>query len=179
MASIKRRELKSFLDRLTKEQLIEQITMLCSAVPQAADFYRTKLRSEEDTAVAEEYKQKIRREFARWYSGGFRLSSARKPVTDFAKIAGSPATVVDVMLTYVEEGVDAVLDIDGLDEAYASSMLSMYRRALAQVVKHDLQQDYRERCEKLLLRSDELGWGLGDALTDIHLEFLGKDSAAP
>lgn len=38
-----------------------------------------------------DYKRKIRREFARWYPGSFRLSNARKPVLEFEKIAGSPA----------------------------------------------------------------------------------------
>jgi hypothetical protein len=115
MSSIKRRELKAFLNGLSKEQLIEQIAALCEAVPQAGDFYRTKLRAGDDATVAQEYKEKIRREFARWSTGGFRLSSARKLVTDFGKIAGSAGTSVDVMLTYVEEGIDAVLYVGGLE----------------------------------------------------------------
>ena len=175
MASIKRRELKAFLDRLTKEELIEQIAILCSAVPEAAAFYRTKFRPEDDSAVAAEYKKKIRREFARWYSASFRLSNARKPVLDFEKIAGSPTTAVDVMLTYVEEGIEAVRDIGGLDEAYASSMATMYRRAVVQIAKHGLQGEYGERCQVVLSRGEELGWGLGDALIDIHTELLGHD----
>lgn len=48
MASIERRELKAFLNRLTKEPLIEQTTVPCSAVPEAAVFYRTRFRAEED-----------------------------------------------------------------------------------------------------------------------------------
>jgi hypothetical protein len=175
MSSIKRRELKAFLNRLSKEQLIEQIVALCAAVPQAADFYRTKLRAEDDAAVAEEYKKKIRREFARWYTGGFRLSSARKPVTDFEKVAGSAGTAVDVMLTYVEEGLDAVLGIGGLDASYASSIAGMYRKAIQRVVQHDLQAEYGTRCDAVLSKGGDLGWGLGDALFEIHVEFLDVD----
>lgn len=175
MSAIKRRELKAFLNTLSKDQLIEQIASLCAAVPQAADFYRTKLRAEDDAAVAEEYKKKIRREFARWYRDGFRLSSARRPVTEFEKVAGSARTVVDVMLTYVEEGLDAVLDIGGLDESYANSMAAMYRSAVRRVVQHDLQAEYGSRCKAVLSKGEHLGWGLGDALTEIYMEYLDDD----
>jgi hypothetical protein len=175
MSSIKRRELKAFLSGLSKEQLIEQITALCTAVPQAADFYRTKLRAGEDAAVAEEYKSKIRREFARWYTGGFRLSSARKLVIDFGKVAGSAGTAVDVMLTYVEEGIDAVVCIGGLDASYANSMISMYSTAVQRVVQHDLQAEYGGRCDAVRAKGGPLGWGLGDALEEIYMEYLDDD----
>lgn len=175
MSSIKRRELKAFLNGLSKEQLIEQIAALCDAVPQAADFYRTKLRAGDDAAVAREYKEKIRREFARWSTGGFRLSSARKLVTDFDKIAGSTGTPVDVMLTYVEEGIDAVLYVGGLDASFANSMVSMYRNAVHRVVQHDLQAEYGARCTALRDRGGPLGWGLGDSLDEIYMEYLYDD----
>lgn len=175
MSSIKRRELKAFLNGLSKEQLIEQIAALCEAVPQAADFYRTKLRAEDDATVAQEYKTKMRREFARWYTGGFRLSSARKLVTDFEKIAGSAGTAVDVMLTYVEEGVEAVLDIGGLDASFANSMVSMYRNAVQRVVQHDLQAQYGARCDALRAKGGPLGWGLGDGLDEVYMEYLDDD----
>jgi hypothetical protein len=177
MSSIKRRELKAFLNGLSKEQLIEQIAALCDSVPQAADFYRTKLRAEDDATVAQEYKAKIRREFARWSAGGFRLSSARKLVTDFAKVAGSAGTAVDVMLTYVEEGLDAVLYVGGLDASYANSMVSMYRNAVHRIVQHDLQAEYGARCDTLRARGGPLGWGLGDGLDEVYMEYLDDDPA--
>lgn len=175
MSSIKRRELKAFLNGLSKEQLIEQIAALCEAVPQAADFYRTKLRAGDDAAVAQEYKEKIRREFDRWSTGGFRLSSARKLVTDFAKIAASAGSTVDVMLTYVEEGLDAVLYVGGLDATFANSLVRMYRDAVLRVVKHDLQAEYGARCNALAGKGGSLGWGLGDGLNEIYMEYLYDD----
>ncbi|HEY7770811.1 DUF6155 family protein [Longimicrobium sp.] len=175
MSSIQRRELKAFLNQLSKEQIIEQVAALCDAVPQAADFYRTKLRAGDDAKVAEEYKEKIRREFARRSTGGFRLSSTRKLVTDFDKIAASAATPVDLMLTYVEEGLDAVLYVGALDASFANSMVSMYRNAVHRIVQHDLQAEYGARCDALRAKGAPLGWALGDGLDEIYMEYLFDD----
>lgn len=79
------------------------------------------------------------------------------------------------MLTYVEEGIDAVLYVGGLDASYANSMVGMYRNAVQRVVQHDLQAEYGGRCDALRAKGAPLGWGLGDGFDEIYMEYLDDD----
>ncbi|APB35264.1 hypothetical protein GlitD10_2919 [Gloeomargarita lithophora Alchichica-D10] len=98
--------LKQYLNQLSKEELISDISEFFQKFDMVKDYYQIKLYSEEIDQVREKYKKIIENEFfpGRGF-GKARISVAKKAVNDYQKIAEAPIGVADIMLFYVEQGV--------------------------------------------------------------------------
>jgi hypothetical protein len=129
--------------------------------------------------VAEKYKSIIKHEFfpVRGF-GRAQLSVARKAVSDYRKVSASKFGVADVMLYYVEAGVQFTNTYGDIDEAFYNSMESMYERAVKHIVQHRMQGQFEERCRKIVADTSEIGWGFHDGLSYIYEEHFKEGSAS-
>lgn len=174
--SLGRRELRRFLQPLSKEQLIDEIVELSAAFPQVREFYQSKVNPADDSAIRERYKSIIQNEF--FPNRGFgkaRLSVARKAVTDYSKVAAGAEGTADVMLCYVENGVDFTVEFGDIDEAFYLSIERMYEAALKHLVEHGLQEQFEPRCSRIVRRTSGMGWGFHDTLSYLYEEYVGSD----
>lgn len=123
--------------------------------------------------VLEKYKKIIKNEFfpARGF-GKVRLSIARKAVNDFKKITNSKTELADIMLFYVENGVEYTNDYGDIDEAFYSSMESVYESALSHISKSNLEDEFYECCDCVVSATSGIGWGFHDGLCDIFYTYL-------
>lgn len=123
-------------------------------------------------------KAELRSEFStstNW-PGEARLSVARKVVSDFKKTADSTTQIADLMLYYVECGVRFTDAFGDIDEPFYASMESMYARALDYIVKYGLRHEFEERCQKIVHKARNMGWGFPDALSDSYRTIFGEDA---
>lgn len=170
-------DLKQYLGTRSREQLIAEIGEMFSKIDAVKDYYRSKLNLGYSAEVSGKYKSVIKHEF--FPERGFgraRLSVARKAVSDYQKVSASKFGVADVMLYYVEVGVQFTNTYGDIDEAFYNSMESMYERAVKYVVRHGLQGQFGERCRRIVTDTSGMGWGFHDGLSDIYGEHFKGDA---
>jgi len=178
MKPVTRTELKRFLGQLSRDQFINQMLDLWSSFAPVKDYYQAKVRPENDETVREKYRKVITHEFYPVHGyGKLKLSVARKAVSDYKKVAASANGVADLMLFYVEMGVRFTNDFGDIDEGFYLSMERMYASALKWIRKHGLEQDFEERCAKVVENTRGIGWGFHDALSHAYFEYYDPPDA--
>jgi hypothetical protein len=175
-----KRELRKHLQGLTQEQLINHLLHLGESFKDVQAYLQNVVHPADDETVRGRYRQIIENEFfpARGY-GKARLAVARKAVTDYRKVAASAEGSADLMLAYVEQGVQYARTYGDLDEPFYRSMDSMYTSALQWIVKHGLVDAFRPRAAAVVAATRRMGWGFHDALTDTYSNWLDDDGAPP
>ena len=154
------------LKKLGKEELYLLLLELSSLRKENADFLNLKLQKEPE-AAATYYKQKIKD--ALWQER-INLREARKAIGDFKKISKSPEYLLELMVFYVENGVEIGEEYGDMYEAFYSSMEAMFDQIIKTLnEKKELIPNFKGRLDSIIDRSCE-GWGHKDALMDMHGE---------
>jgi len=156
--------LKQHIMDHTKEQLKTEIITLFNKFDEVREFYQATV-FDNDNDVLKRYKAIIKNEFfpARG-DGKARLSVAKKAILDYRKLCTTSAGIADIMLFYVETGVQYTVEYGDIGEQFYSSIESMYEKTLKYIAEKKLADDFRERCEKVLDNSEDTGWGFNDTL---------------
>ena len=163
--------LKGYLQQVSTEQLADDIVELFTKFEPVRDYYQTKLFPEDNAHVIEKYKAIIKNEFfpARGF-GKARLSVAKKAISDYKKIYRTKAALADLMLFYVEQGIEFTKAYGDIDEPFYNSMESMFKKAVEFIVENEMQEAFERRCRQIVSDTSEMGWGFHDELSDIYEE---------
>jgi hypothetical protein len=170
---IGKRELRKHLQGLSQEQLVNHLLHLGESFKDVQAYLQNVVHPADDQTVRARYRQIIRNEFFpdRGY-GKARLAVARKAVMDYRKVAASVDGPADLMLMYVETGIQYARTYGALDEPFARSMESMYATSLQWIVKHGLEATFLSRAEAVLTTTRGMGYWFHDTLTDIFSRYL-------
>src|ERR1039458_1446731 len=99
--------LKRYLSGRSREELAGDIADLFRRLAPVRDYYQSKIFPLNDSDLRMKYKKLIEHEFFPDHGfGKSRLSVARKAVSDYRKISDSYEGAADLMLYYVERGVE-------------------------------------------------------------------------
>jgi hypothetical protein len=82
------------------------------------------------------------------------------------------------MVFYVEIGVKYTDYYGDIDEAFYTSMESMYQRAVKFIIGESLGGEFQERCRKIVENTVNMGWGFHDGLADTYYEYFVPDDAS-
>jgi len=173
---MKIKDLKQYLDTRSMEQLVAEISDMFSKIDSVRDYYQSKLNLGYSAEVSEKYKSSIKNEF--FPSRGFgraRLSVARKAVSDYKKVSASKFGLADVMLYYVEMGVQFTNAYGDIDEAFYNSMESMYERAVKYIAQHEMRGQFEDRCRRIVTDTSGIGWGFHDGLESIYEDHFKEE----
>jgi hypothetical protein len=174
---MKLKELKQYLGTRSREQLIAEIGDMFSKIDSVKDYYQSKFNLGYSAEVVEKYKSIIKDEF--FPTRGFgraQLSVARKAVSDYKKVSASKFGVADIMLYYVEVGVQFTNTYGDIDETFYNSMESMYKRAVKYITQHGMRGQFEERCRRIVTDTSDIGWGFHDGLSYIYEEHFKEDA---
>lgn len=170
MAKVTARALRELLLAKPHEMLVEEIVGLSSRNDGVREYFAAQLGLGAQEDVIAKYKTKVRREFSGRGQSLPNLSNARKAVMDYKKIAHSPASVVDLMLFYVESGVDFTSQFGDMYESFYNSVEKMYEQALKLVTQYQLHDQFEGRCKKIVRDTSGMGWGFHDQLAELYDE---------
>ena len=153
--------------------------MLFDKFAPVKEYYQAKLSVGAGQEVLEKYKTVIRHEFdpPRGLPKA-RLSVARKAVSDFKKVSNSALDLADLMLFYVETGVQFTRYYGDIDSAFYNSMEGMFEKAAIHISKHRLHDQFKDRCRQIVADTSGIGWGFHDTLSEIYEYFSVNPSAA-
>jgi len=106
MGKLTVREVRKHLETKSHADLINDIVMFFSTFDGVKEYYSVHMGLGYNQDLLDKYKKIIRNEFfpARGF-GTARLSIARKAINDYKKVSNNLAGLVDLMLFYVEMGV--------------------------------------------------------------------------
>lgn len=162
--------LKSDLAKLDKNALIEIIADLGKknkAVQEYLNFY---FKPDED-GLFEKYKAKVYKAFFPKRGFGYNLKQGKQAISDFKKLGPSESLVADLMLFYVETGVECTNDFGDISETFYSSLESTFAAALKIMKKEDVLDKFEDRAARIPKDTRNIGWGFHDVLCDTFYQF--------
>jgi hypothetical protein len=80
--------------------------------------------------------------------------------------------MAELMLFYVENGVNYTDCYGDINEQFYLSMESMYERALDFITDNNLVDIFKERCLKVVNDTVDMGWGFHDQLFNTYLNYI-------
>jgi hypothetical protein len=163
-------QLKSELAKLDKKALIEIIADLSKknkAVQEYLNFY---FKPDED-GLLEKYKAKVYEAFYPKRGFGYNLKQGKQCISDLKKLGVSPALVADLMLFYVETGVEFTNDYGDISETFYSSLESTFAAALKMMKQEGVLDKFEGRAARVLKDTRNIGWGFYDVLCDTFYQF--------
>ena len=163
-------DVKKELKKLDKTQLIELVTDLYKnnkSVKEFLDFYVNPNEKE----LFERYRDKVFEAFFPKRGFKLKLTDGKKAISDYKKLGTSSDYLANLMLFYVETGVQFTNDYGDINEGFYSSMESMFLAALTLMKKENLLNKFADRAAKVMSDTSSIGWGFHDCLVEIYSEF--------
>lgn len=102
-----------------------------------------------------------------------RLSKAKKAISDFKKLCSDSFKIIDLMIYYVELGVQFTNDYGDIDERFYISMETMYENVIKKIRSSDgnsLFLKFIDRLKDIVNDTDGIGWGFHDQLAGLYYE---------
>ena len=163
--------LKKYLQQFSKPQLIEQIMELQKKYKDVKTYYEFTLNPN-SASQSEKVKKAIHKFFNPPFGYDPKLREARKEVNGFKKLSPPEESLADVMLYYVECGVEYTNNYGDINEPFYNSVASMFYDACEFIQKNGLKEQFNLRCQKVLDDTADIGWGFHDALSEYYHSFL-------
>jgi hypothetical protein len=164
------REVKNNLKNLDKKQLIDLIGELYKknkSVKEYFDFYVNPKEKE----LLSKYREKVSQAFFPKRGFGYNLKEGKKAISDFKKLGVSEDNLADLMLFYVETGVEFTNDFGDINESFYSSLEKTYEQALTLMYKNGLLEKFSGRAEKVMSNTSDIGWGFHDYISQVYIDF--------
>jgi len=156
-------ELKVELDGLDKRHLIGLILEIYRKnknIQRFLDYYF----KPEELKLFEEYKNRVKEGFFPRRGYDLKLSLARKAINDFKKYEPSKELLADLILYYVEGGVEFTNNYGDISEAFYTSVSETQRSAIDLMGKEGCLEKFKERAVKIVGDTKGIGWGFHDEL---------------
>jgi hypothetical protein len=169
MSKLTARELRKYLESQPHADLINDMVRFFTQFDGVKEYYSAHLGHGYSQELLDKYKTIIRKEF--FPTRGFgqaRLAIARKAINDYKNVSQNLLGLVDLMLFYVEMGVRFTNEYGDINEAFYTSMESVYEGVLKLIATNDLHEQYLTRCHKLVTDTSGIGWGFHDALNYMY-----------
>jgi len=164
------REVKSELNKLDKETLIKHISQLYKKYKSVKEYFDLYINPYEGE-ILNQYKEKVKEGFYSKRGDRLRLSISRKAINDFKKLGTSKESLTDLLLYYVECGVELTNDLGDIDDSFYTSIENAYEAALELMYKEKLLSRFKDRAFEILIETENIGWGLRIYLEDVYYSY--------
>jgi len=101
------------------------------------------------------------------------IAKAKKAIFDYKKAIGRPEEVAELTVFFCESCA-TFLECYGMDdEGYFNALVRMFEQALKAIaaLEPNQQEDFLERLECVRHEGHNWGWGVGDDMDDLMLEY--------
>ncbi len=163
--------LKKYLQQFSKEQLVAQIIELNAKYKDVKTYYEFSINPNSDKAK-KEAKKIIIKNINTDGSPKLKLREARQAVTNFKKLSPTESDLADIMLFYVECGVNFTNAFGDIDEPFYNSIAGMFHDAGKFIKTNGMQERFKQRCKKIMDDTKNIGWGFHDEVCDYYYNFI-------
>jgi hypothetical protein len=165
--------LKKELQKLSKEQLLEQILDLYEKNKSVKEFFDFYLNPGNEKKLSEKYKKIIRKEFGEHNPMNARLnfSVARRAVTDYCDLQPTPESQADVLMTLPECACKFTYDYGDMDEQFYTKAAKSFESAIKFIADNDLLKEFQNRAMQCVKWASVCGYGFSDDIESVYYEF--------
>jgi len=165
--------LKKELQKLSKEQLVEQILDLYDKNKAVKEFYNFYLNPRKEQDLAEKYKKIIQKEFGviNPERAGLKYSVAKRAIADFKGLSPSPEALADVMLTLPEAACEFTYDYGDMTESFYNGAVNNYIAALKYISTNGLLEKFKLRAKQCVRWASPCGYGFADEIDSVYSEY--------
>lgn len=168
------RELITELKKNDKETLIKYISELYKKYKPVKEYFDFFINPNEKELL-DNYKEKVREGFYPKRGYNLKLSISRKAINEFKKLGPSQESYIDLLLYYVECGVEFTNEFGDIDENFYLSLERTFSNALKLLEKENLHDRFINRAQQILDDSGNTGWGFNECLSDIYFQYFTID----
>ncbi len=167
---------KKELQKLTKEQLIEQILDLYEKNKAVNEFYNFYLNPQSEKELVKKYKKIIRQEFnvENPMCSTEKFSVAKRAISDFSDLQPSPEALCDVMLYLPESACELTYKYGDYTEQFYNSAYTNFKTALDFIAKNHLLAQFKHRAEQCIKWASPCGYGFSDDINDAYYMYYGN-----
>ena len=174
--------IRQHLTTLDKPALVALLKDLYEANSGNRDFLQARCQAEESGGAAlESYRKKIVEQFfpSRGMFGKLKLGEARKAIRDYRKATGNVPGTAELLMTYVEKGVEFTNEYGDIDERFYSSIESALDELAALLRTHEgLYPQFADRLDKVEQLTDGIGWGFHDFIAGVASQLKDELSSS-
>lgn len=156
---------------MEKNELAALVCKLYKASKQAQSLVDIELCGESvEEQLVTDCKKKIH---AAFFGSRLSLKNARTVISDFKKVSKNQENVAELMLHYVECGVEYTSMYGDIDEAFYYSIESMFADFVHALNDLDSETYYKrnaDRIKEMCLRTDCVGWGFSEEMMNIYYD---------
>ena len=154
MPTLSPRQLAQRLERLEKEELVQEILKICARFREAKQYCQMEYGdAPHQEALLAAFKEKIFKHFfpeRRSRRHRARTSRLRKITGDFKKIAVFPHHLADVLLYWPEQAVSYLDQRGYVKDTFFPPTVTAFEEACQFIADNELHDYFRERIENLL-----------------------------
>ena len=154
-----KRELKSYLHDLSKEQLQEQIIDLYTRFKPVKEYYDFAFNPKEDK-LTQQSRVKIAKEYfpVNGRRAKMRRSVAQKIIRHFRLLGVDAPIVADTMLYNIEIAQTYSSQKEIKQASFYASMLKSYQEAVSYINENGLKNEFNTRLDKIAQQAEEQHW---------------------
>ena len=167
-------QLKTELKKYDKETLIKHISELYKKYKPVKEYFDFYINPNENELL-KTYKEKVLEGFYPKRGYNLNLSIARKAINDFKKLGTSQESYIDLLLYYVECGIEFTNDYGDINESFYLSLEKTFSNAMRLLEKENLHDKFKSKVEKLLDKTANIGWGFPECVYDIYYQYFPID----
>ncbi|QGU96290.1 hypothetical protein GOM49_15365 [Clostridium bovifaecis] len=144
-------KLKEYIDSLDENALKHQVIEMYSLFPKVKEYYDLKINPKFEEKLLEEYKVLIKGEFF-YYKGKVKVKYSRVSdiIREFNEKATTPDKTVELMLYYVELGVEFTNLYGVMEEEFYINVEATFNKALNHIYKHELKAVFKNKIKKTI-----------------------------
>ncbi len=168
---IKVTDLKKQLKAYDQKELIDLVVEMFKANKDVQNYLSSKFLGDE---VNEELFKKARKKIENKFFpdrgfGKLRLAEAKKEITAFKKATNDEKRTVDLMLFYVEQGVEFTNSFGDINEGFYVSLVRMFDQVAVECDRNEvLYREFSSRLSRVVSKAQGTGWGFEEALSEIY-----------
>lgn len=153
-----KRELKKYINSLTKKQLEEQVIDLYTRFKPVKEYYNFVFNPNEEKLIIE-CKFKINKEYfpINGRKPKKRRSVAQKYIKKFKLLGVNPYLLADVMLYNIEVAQKYEAN-NKVNDSFYTSMLKSFEEAINYINENSLKSDFNDRLTKIIIHTEEYNW---------------------
>lgn len=163
-------KLKKHLGTLTRDQVAEVLLDLYDARKEAREYLEFYLAPDSE-GLMEKARQKVRGYFTARTGRPLRrprFGKCARVIADYMSLSPDPRCVAELMLCYVELGIEFLKGIRRGREQYYTSVKTAFGRAVKFISSQGLLAEYDSRLRGVIADTDRCGRDLADLLLDIY-----------
>lgn len=150
-----KKEIASYLNSITKDDLILHILKILEIDKKNKDYFESRINPINEDEILSRYKHKIEEQF---YIKNNIIDIKYKEIVsiirEYKKISCIPENIADLMLYYVECGIELTNKIGDIDEEFYNNISYAFSESLKYIFQNKLQKKNERRCLEIHMNAD-------------------------